>query len=50
MCAKLNHHVRLTIFLSIVVIMQNTQEKANLLKTKAESKRHKNNKGSCGRK
>ena len=33
MYAKLNYHVRVEIFLLIVVIMQNTQEKANLLKT-----------------
>ena len=37
MCAKLNYHVRLAIFLSIVVIIQNTQEKANLLKTKVNT-------------
>ena len=34
MCAKLNYHVRLAIFLSMVMIMQNIQEKADLLKTK----------------
>ena len=37
MCAKLNYHVCLAIFLSIVVIMQNTQEKADLQKTKVNA-------------
>ena len=37
MCAKLNYHVRLEIFLSMVVIMQNTQEKVDLQKTKVNA-------------
>ena len=37
MYAKLNYHVHLAIFLSMVVIMQNTQEKADLLKTKVNA-------------
>ena len=37
MCAKLNYHVRLAIFLPMVVIMQNTQEKADLQKTKVNA-------------
>ena len=37
MCAKLNYHVCLAMFLSTVAIMQNTQEKANLLKTKVNA-------------
>ena len=37
MCAKLNYHVRLAIFLSMVVIMQNIQEKADLLKMKVNA-------------
>ena len=37
MCTKLNYHVRLAIFLSMVVIMQNTQEKADLQKTKVNA-------------
>ena len=37
MCAKLNYHVRLAIFLSMVVIMQNTQEKADLQKTEVDA-------------
>ena len=37
MCAKLNYHVCLAIFLSMVVIMQNTQEKADLLKMKVNA-------------
>ena len=38
MCTKLNYHVCLAIFLSMVVIMQNTQEKADLQKTKDGNK------------
>ena len=37
MCAKLKYHVRLEIFLSMVVIMQNTQDKADLQKTKVNA-------------
>ena len=37
MYAKLNYHVRLEIFLSMVVIMQNTQEKVDLQKTKVNA-------------
>ena len=37
MCTKLNYHVWLAIFLSMVVIMQNTQEKADLQKTKVNA-------------
>ena len=37
MCAKLNYHVSLEIFLSMVVIMQNTQGKVNLQKTKVNA-------------
>ena len=37
MCTKLNYHVRLEIFLSMVEIMQNTQEKSNLQKTKVNA-------------
>ena len=37
MCAKLNYHVCLAMFLSMVVIMQNAQEKADLQKTKVNA-------------
>ena len=39
MCAKLNYHVRLAIFLLLVVIMhaEYTQEKADLQKTKVNA-------------
>ena len=37
MCAKLNYHVHLAIFLSMVVIMQNTQENVDLQKTKVNA-------------
>ena len=37
MCAKLNYHVCLEIFLSMAVIMQNTQEKVDLQKTKVNA-------------
>ena len=37
MCTKLNYHVCLAIFLSMVVIMQNTQEKADLQKMKVNA-------------
>ena len=39
MCAKLNYHVRLEIFLLMVVIMhaEYTQEKADLQKTKVNA-------------
>ena len=37
MCTKLSYYVRLEIFLSMVVIMQNTQEKVDLQKTKVNA-------------
>ena len=41
MCAKLNYHVCLAIFLSMIVIMQNTQEKVDLQKAKVNATKKK---------